>query len=49
MKNYTDPHRRGRRGTGMKLTGRGNGKNSLSPIDPEELLMNLQLTTGKAA
>lgn len=33
----------------MKLTGRGNGKNSLSPIDPEELLQNLQLTTGKAA
>ncbi|HEX2949549.1 MAG TPA: MerR family transcriptional regulator [Armatimonadota bacterium] len=33
----------------MRLTGRGNGKNSLSPIDPEELLTNLQLTTGKAA
>lgn len=33
----------------MKLTGRGNGKNSLSPIDPEELLQNLKLTTGKAA
>ena len=33
----------------MKLTGRGTGKNSLSPIDPEELLMNLKLTTGKAA
>jgi DNA-binding transcriptional MerR regulator len=33
----------------MKLAGRGTGKNSLSPIDPEELLLNLQLTTGKAA
>lgn len=33
----------------MRLSGRGTGKNSLSPIDPEELLQNLQLTTGKAA
>lgn len=33
----------------MKLIGRSNGKNSLSPIDPEELMVNLQLTTGKAA
>ena len=36
-------------GSRMKLAGRGIGKNSLSPIDPEELLLNLQLTTGKAA
>ena len=33
----------------MKLSGRGNGKNSLLPIDPEELLLGLKLTTGKAA
>jgi len=33
----------------MKLAGRGNGKNSLLPIDPEELLLGLKLTTGKAA
>ena len=33
----------------MRLSGRDSGKTSLSPIDPEELLMNLKLTTGKAA
>lgn len=33
----------------MRLSGHGNGKNSLSPIDPEELLQGLKLTTGKAA
>jgi DNA-binding transcriptional MerR regulator len=33
----------------MRLSSRGNGKNSLSPIDPEELLEGLKLTTGKAA
>ncbi len=37
------------RGFRMKLGGRGNGKNSLLPIDPEELLLGLKLTTGKAA
>lgn len=33
----------------MKIGSHGNGKNSLSPIDPEELLQGLKLTTGKAA
>ncbi len=33
----------------MRLNGRDTGKNSLSPIDPEELLQGLKLTTGKAA
>jgi DNA-binding transcriptional MerR regulator len=33
----------------MRLSSRGNGKNSLAPIDPEELLHGLKLTTGKAA
>lgn len=33
----------------MRLTGRNTGKNSLAPIDPEELLHGLKLTTGKAA
>lgn len=33
----------------MRLGNRGNGKTSLSPIDPEELLLGLNLTTGKAA
>lgn len=33
----------------MKLSGHSNGKTSLSPIDPEELLQGLKLTTGKAA
>lgn len=33
----------------MRLSGHVNGKNSLSPIDPEELLQGLKLTTGKAA
>jgi DNA-binding transcriptional MerR regulator len=33
----------------MRLNGRVNGRNSLSPIDPEQLLQHLQLTTGKAA
>ncbi|MHB0939112.1 MAG: MerR family transcriptional regulator [Armatimonadota bacterium] len=33
----------------MRLSGHGNGKTSLSPIDPEELLQGLKLTTGKAA
>ena len=33
----------------MRLSGHGNGKNSLAPIDPEELLQGLKLTTGKAA
>ena len=33
----------------MRLSGHANGKNSLSPIDPEELLQGLKLTTGKAA
>ncbi len=33
----------------MKLGSHGTGKNSLSPIDPEELLQGLKLTTGKAA
>jgi DNA-binding transcriptional MerR regulator len=41
--------RRGEGDQGMKLTGRSTVKNSLSPIDPEELLTHLQLTTGKAA
>ncbi|MHB9024297.1 MAG: MerR family transcriptional regulator [Armatimonadota bacterium] len=38
-----------RGGFWMRLSGRDSGKNSLSPIDPEELLLGLQLTTGKAA
>jgi len=33
----------------MRLSGHSNGKTSLSPIDPEELLQGLKLTTGKAA
>lgn len=33
----------------MRLSGHGNGKTSLVPIDPEELLQGLKLTTGKAA
>jgi len=33
----------------MRLGGHSNDKNSLSPIDPEELLQGLKLTTGKAA
>jgi DNA-binding transcriptional MerR regulator len=33
----------------MKLGGRTNGKNTLAPIDAEELLYGLKLTTGKAA
>ncbi len=33
----------------MRLSSHGNGKNSLAPIDPEELLQGLKLTTGKAA
>ncbi|MHB9132326.1 MAG: MerR family transcriptional regulator [Armatimonadota bacterium] len=33
----------------MRLSGRDSGKNSLAPIDPEELLLGLKLTTGKAA
>ena len=33
----------------MRLSGHGNGKTSLSPINPEELLQGLKLTTGKAA
>jgi DNA-binding transcriptional MerR regulator len=33
----------------MSLSGRNNRKNSLSPINPEELLQGLELTTGKAA
>jgi len=33
----------------MRSSGHNNGKNSLSPIDPEELLQGLKLTTGKAA
>lgn len=33
----------------MRLSGHGNGKTSLSPVDPEELLQGLKLTTGKAA
>jgi DNA-binding transcriptional MerR regulator len=33
----------------MRLSNRGTSKTSLSPVDPEELLKRLQLTTGKAA
>ena len=33
----------------MRLSGHSNGKTSLSPVDPEELLQGLKLTTGKAA
>ena len=33
----------------MRLSSHGNGKNSLTPIDPEVLLEGLKLTTGKAA
>lgn len=33
----------------MRLSGRNTGKNSLAPIDSEELLLGLKLTTGKAA
>ncbi len=33
----------------MRLSSHTNGKNSLAPIDPEELLQGLKLTTGKAA
>lgn len=33
----------------MRLSNHSNGKNSLAPIDPEELLQGLKLTTGKAA
>ena len=33
----------------MRLSGHSNGKTSLIPIDPEELLQGLKLTTGKAA
>ncbi|HOF89148.1 MAG TPA: MerR family transcriptional regulator [Armatimonadota bacterium] len=33
----------------MRLNSRTTGKNSLAPIDAEELLLGLKLTTGKAA
>jgi DNA-binding transcriptional MerR regulator len=33
----------------MRLSGHSNDKTSLSPVDPEELLQGLKLTTGKAA